>query len=192
MSDGLNNYEKMQAQIRETPLLVRLEQARKMIFEMCRGHRVPKITVPKQPTDEDIFIMVTIMDAADQIEKQKQRIAELTLGVLPDNLDVSKVAKYWHQRAEEAENKLQEKQVEHSQSKHIFIGTYDEPESVTNFCELCGLPITANVHLQMTHYGRDYLGEFKSIPVSICISPDLVRPRPEVEKVITNPLAQSE
>lgn len=112
MGEFQDSIQIFEERIRETPLLERLEIAQKMITEMVNQDRAPKTSIPVQSDDEDVFIVTTLTDAVEQIEKQKRRIAELALGVLPANLDVSKVVKYWHQRAEEAESKLQEKQVE--------------------------------------------------------------------------------
>ncbi len=114
MSKVIGNLERLEAKVREIPLLERLKMAENIIGKMCSEQRPPRMSVPVQPDDEDFFILTTLTDATDQIEKQKQRIAELVAGILPVNLDVSRVMLYWKQRAEEAESKLQEKQVEQS------------------------------------------------------------------------------
>lgn len=56
-------YEQLQERIRQTPLLERLESARSMIGKMCSERRPPKITIPVQHYDEDIFISTTLGDA---------------------------------------------------------------------------------------------------------------------------------
>ncbi|MDT5061509.1 MAG: hypothetical protein QOH63_1968 [Acidobacteriota bacterium] len=67
MNDGLEGYRKLQARIRETPLTERLKQARSMIGKMCSEHRAPKLSIPVQHYDEDIFITTTLEDALKAI-----------------------------------------------------------------------------------------------------------------------------
>lgn len=58
----------LEAHIRQTPLIERLRTASVMIGRMCTERRPPKISIPVQPYDEDIFISVTLADAVEVIE----------------------------------------------------------------------------------------------------------------------------
>lgn len=48
--------------IRKIPLSDRIEMAKQMISAMCAEGRCPKMSVPAQATDEDIFITQTLAD----------------------------------------------------------------------------------------------------------------------------------
>ncbi len=50
--------------IRQIPLAERLETAKRMISDMCAEGRPPKMSVPAQATDEDLFIITTLQDVA--------------------------------------------------------------------------------------------------------------------------------
>lgn len=54
-------------QIKQTPLLERIDKAIDMISAMCRDGRYPKMSIPVQPTDEDVFITATLRDAKSLI-----------------------------------------------------------------------------------------------------------------------------
>ena len=54
-------------QIKQTPLLERIDKAIDMISAMCRDGRCPKMSIPVQPTDEDVFISETLRDAKSLI-----------------------------------------------------------------------------------------------------------------------------
>lgn len=49
----MSDLDKLNHAIRQTPLLDRLEQARRMIGRMCADGRCPKMSVPVQATDEE-------------------------------------------------------------------------------------------------------------------------------------------
>ena len=51
--------------------LERLKLASEMIGRMAHDQRPPKMSIPVQPYDEDIFITVTLADAAEAIEGKK-------------------------------------------------------------------------------------------------------------------------
>lgn len=53
--------------IKETPLLERIDKAIDMICAMCAEGRYPKMSIPVQPTDEDVFISETLRDAKSLI-----------------------------------------------------------------------------------------------------------------------------
>lgn len=57
------------AAIRQTPLLERLERAKTMIRRMCSDLQPPKMSIPVQATDEDMFIIRTLEDAIAEIER---------------------------------------------------------------------------------------------------------------------------
>ena len=58
----------LEARIRQTPLVERLRTASVMIGRMAHDQRPPKMSIPVQPYDEDVFITVTLADAIDAIE----------------------------------------------------------------------------------------------------------------------------
>lgn len=70
MTDG---EKKMNEEIRRTPLAVRLDQARDMIGLMCKEGRPPAMTIPPRPEDEDVFIDLALLDAAEQLEFENLR-----------------------------------------------------------------------------------------------------------------------
>lgn len=57
--------------IRQTPLIQRLRIASEMVGRMAHDQRPPKMSIPVQPHDEDIFISVTLADAIEAIEGKK-------------------------------------------------------------------------------------------------------------------------
>lgn len=65
----MDTIEKLKAQVREAPLLARLEYSRVMIAKMCKEGRPPRMSIPMQPTDEDFFISVTLEDAIAELQK---------------------------------------------------------------------------------------------------------------------------
>lgn len=60
--------EELEKQIREIYLVPRLKLCTKMIGKMCAGRRPPKMSIPVQWDDEDIFIITTIKDAIAKME----------------------------------------------------------------------------------------------------------------------------
>lgn len=58
-----NSITRLEAKIRATPLPDRIAKAKEMISAMCAEGRPPKMSVPVEPTDEDVFITVTLTDA---------------------------------------------------------------------------------------------------------------------------------
>jgi hypothetical protein len=61
----------LEALIRHAPLLERLRLASEMIGRMAHDQRPPKMSIPVQPYDEDVFITVTLADAIEAIEGKK-------------------------------------------------------------------------------------------------------------------------
>lgn len=61
----------LEARIRQAPLVERLRTASAMIGRMAHDQRPPKMSIPVQPYDEDVFISVTLADAVDAIEEKK-------------------------------------------------------------------------------------------------------------------------
>jgi len=60
--------EDIENQIRKTLLVERLEKSRKIIGNLASEGRCPKMSIPVQPTDEDVFISTTLLDALELIE----------------------------------------------------------------------------------------------------------------------------
>lgn len=62
--------ETLHRQIRSSaPLLARLEDCRVRIGKMCSQRRPPRMTIPVQWDDDDMFISETIAEAITEIEK---------------------------------------------------------------------------------------------------------------------------
>jgi hypothetical protein len=66
-----SDQSQLEALIRQTPLLERLRMASEMIGRMAHDQRPPKMSIPVQHYDEDIFISVTLADAIEAIEEKK-------------------------------------------------------------------------------------------------------------------------
>jgi hypothetical protein len=54
--------------IRRTPLIDRLAQVDTIINELSRDGRPPKMSIPAQPTDEDVFINFTLLHVAEVLQ----------------------------------------------------------------------------------------------------------------------------
>lgn len=62
-------HEELVKQIRESaPLIERLDKCHEMIGKMCAESRPPKMTIPVQWHDEDLFIATTLQDAQEFIK----------------------------------------------------------------------------------------------------------------------------
>lgn len=59
----MNRRDELEARIREQDLLTRLELCQSMIGKMCSEGRPPKMSIPVQHSDEDVFICTTLRDA---------------------------------------------------------------------------------------------------------------------------------
>jgi len=62
------SMKRIEDKIREMPLIERLTIADDMICAMCKDGRSPKMSIPVQPTDEDVFISLALRDAKELIE----------------------------------------------------------------------------------------------------------------------------
>ena len=58
-------------EFRIIPLTTRLKKCYEMIGFMCKDGRPPKMSIPVQYDDEDIFICETILEAIKKIEENK-------------------------------------------------------------------------------------------------------------------------
>jgi hypothetical protein len=65
----MTKTEQLEERIRKTPLLERLKESRVMVGKMCSEGRSPKMSIPAQPYDEDMFICTTLKDAEAQLEQ---------------------------------------------------------------------------------------------------------------------------
>lgn len=63
--------------VREMPLSERIDKSITMIGSMCAEGRYPKMSVPVRPTDEDVFITVTLRDAKSEIEALHRLVLNL-------------------------------------------------------------------------------------------------------------------
>jgi hypothetical protein len=59
--------ENLAEKIRKTPLKERLQLCREMIGRMCSEGRPPKMTIPINWEDEDVFISITLKDAEEAL-----------------------------------------------------------------------------------------------------------------------------
>lgn len=59
----MTRQEQLEAKVRETDLLTRLEQCQARIAKMCSERRGPRMTIPVEYTDDDFFICTTLRDA---------------------------------------------------------------------------------------------------------------------------------
>ena len=63
------SMKEIESAIRERPLTERLQACMGMIARMCSEGRPPKMTIPVQEDDEDVFITTTLKDALEQLNK---------------------------------------------------------------------------------------------------------------------------
>ena len=62
------SFEELDKKVSESaPLLVRLDDCMDRIGKMCKEGRPPKMTIPCQWSDDDIFIVATIKEAVEQL-----------------------------------------------------------------------------------------------------------------------------
>lgn len=59
--------ETIRNEIRKTPLNKRLEDSLRIIDKLASERRYLKMSIPVQPTDEDVFISITLQDALELI-----------------------------------------------------------------------------------------------------------------------------
>ena len=90
MSD--KRLEELQDKVREMPMEQRLARVRAMIIEMCRTERLPKMSIPVQATDEDLFIMTTLEDAIVQLGYSKASFAERICDLLNALIELDRPA----------------------------------------------------------------------------------------------------
>jgi hypothetical protein len=64
-------------EIREIPLLKRLESSAERIGLMCKEGRPPDMSIPVRADDEDLFITTTLQDAGIAIAEKDARILAL-------------------------------------------------------------------------------------------------------------------
>jgi len=55
----------------------RLEQCIDIIGEMAKQHRGPKMSIPVQPTDEDVILIDTLRDAIERYRLHRKMINRL-------------------------------------------------------------------------------------------------------------------
>ena len=59
----MNSKEKLEWEIRQTPLHERINKSVEMIGSMCAELRPPAMSIPPRSKDEDAFIVLTLEDA---------------------------------------------------------------------------------------------------------------------------------
>jgi hypothetical protein len=67
MSDS--SLQRLQTELRETPLRERMRNSCGRIGEMCADGRPPKMSIPVRSVDDDFYIATTIRDAEDEIDR---------------------------------------------------------------------------------------------------------------------------
>lgn len=75
----MDNREKLEWEIRQTPLHLRIEQSIKMIGDMCADGRPPNMSIPVRPVDEDVFIVTTLKDALEVIRYYSSLMPEIDM-----------------------------------------------------------------------------------------------------------------
>ena len=68
------SMESLEARLREIPFLDRLTMGQSMIGEMCSDGRPPRMTIPVQWNDEDMYISTTLKDAMSEIETLRKKV----------------------------------------------------------------------------------------------------------------------
>lgn len=72
------SIEAIEQQIRASASLTdRLRQARQRIAAMCSQKRGPRMSIPAQFDDDDLFISTTLSDAIAEINRLTDRVANL-------------------------------------------------------------------------------------------------------------------
>lgn len=59
--------DEIEEEIRKIPLAERLERSSKIVQSLASQGRYPRMSVPAQATDEDIFVLTTLSDALELI-----------------------------------------------------------------------------------------------------------------------------
>ena len=68
----MNSYQKQLELLRETSLLDRLQRCIEIIGDICKERRRPKMSVPVHYSDEDFYVVNTVKDAFDLIQRWEQ------------------------------------------------------------------------------------------------------------------------
>ena len=68
--------EALNARVRETPLVERLQDCAKRIGAMCSDGRGPRMSIPPEHYDDDFYICVTVEDARERIAAIDSQLAE--------------------------------------------------------------------------------------------------------------------
>lgn len=70
----MTTIEELDSRLREIPLLERLDESWKMIGEMCKNGKPPKMSIPVQWDDEDQYIAVSLRDAMEEIARLRAEL----------------------------------------------------------------------------------------------------------------------
>ncbi len=69
--------DEIEEKIRRISLAERLERSLKIVKSIASDGRDLRMSVPVQPTDEDVFLVTTLSDATRELERQKLEIKYL-------------------------------------------------------------------------------------------------------------------
>jgi hypothetical protein len=69
-------YEAMEAAVKRMPLADRFKSSRERIAHMCEYGHGPKMRIPAEPTDDDLFICDTLRDAEAEIAALRATLGE--------------------------------------------------------------------------------------------------------------------
>ena len=58
----------LEAEVRQAPLIERLEKVHTIIGELCAEGRSPRMSIPVRSDDEDFFAVVTLQDAIYELK----------------------------------------------------------------------------------------------------------------------------
>ena len=68
---GETTQDRLEARVRETPLMERLQECQRRIGNMCSEGRPPRMCIPVQYDDDDFYICTTLRDAADALQQAR-------------------------------------------------------------------------------------------------------------------------
>ena len=74
MSDS--GHERLQTELRETPLRERMRNSQGRVGNMCSEGRPPRMSIPVRAVDDDFYICTTIRDAEDEIDRLTAELSE--------------------------------------------------------------------------------------------------------------------
>ena len=91
--------DEIEEKIRKIPLPQRLEKSLKIVKSIASEGRDLRMSIPVQPTDEDVFLVTTLSDATRELERQElqfQYLRQLICGEMTiANADIDAMFEDW-------------------------------------------------------------------------------------------------